>query len=129
MRLFFITYLFDMQPQFFVNPVYIPLINDTNRYLVLRGGSGCFTEDTMVYTKFGLKKISEVSVGDEVLSYNHLIDDFQYQPVLETFSKKDDVVSIEMDDGSIIECTLSHKFWDGESYVPIGDILNKNGLI
>lgn len=40
------------------------------------GGCGCFAEDEMVLTPKGMKKIADISVGEEVTSYDEINDRF-----------------------------------------------------
>lgn len=66
----------------------------------------CMTEDALLITKDGVKKISDITTDDEVLSQNG-----QYQPVLETYNYKEcEVYEVEFEDGTVLTCTGAHKF-------------------
>ncbi len=72
----------------------------------------CFTENTYVLTKDGIKKIIEVTSEDEVLTHNN-----QYRKVLS--SKCTGIKSIYIVDAMCsnkIECTENHKFYVREKY-------------
>lgn len=66
-------------------------------------GTGCFTPNMLVVTKDGLKKISDIKIGDEVLTHTG-----EYHKVTHTheFYKKEKLMKI-----NDIECTTNHKFY------------------
>ena len=66
-------------------------------------GSGCFTEDAVIKTENGDKKISEVSVGEKVLTH-----DGTYKEVINTISYKHKG-SLAIING--VKCTPEHKFY------------------
>jgi hypothetical protein len=46
-------------------------INGIGPNLIINsGGQGCFTKDQLIVTSEGNKKISEITIGDKVLSFN-----------------------------------------------------------
>ncbi|MCU7556883.1 polymorphic toxin-type HINT domain-containing protein [Macrococcus capreoli] len=53
----------------------------------------CFVAGTLVQTKFGLKPIEAIQVGDEVLSRCMETGYVSYKSVTETFSKQADVIT------------------------------------
>jgi DNA polymerase-3 subunit alpha len=69
-------------------------------------GRGCFIPETKVQCKNGLKAIKNVTLEDEVLSY-----DGKYHEVtnLLVYDIDEEIVEIEMEDGRKISCTLDHK--------------------
>lgn len=75
----------------------------------LRGwGSACFTESAPVYTKEGVKKITEVKIGDEVLTHEG-----RYRKVYELTGRNytGDLYTIRAKGQRRIECTADHPFY------------------
>ena len=73
----------------------------------------CFAPETMIKVKGGLKKISELTKDDEVLSYNEDSGQYEYKNpslVVETPSKNREKIELEFEDGHIVQCTADHKF-------------------
>lgn len=89
------------------------------------GFPGCFTKEQLVITDNGNKAISEIKIGDKVLSYNHELLINEYKTVINTpIHKTDDkIYKIKMKDGTIIKVTENHLFWTGQSYVKIEELL------
>jgi hypothetical protein len=76
-----------------------------------------FDGDTVVHTKDGLKPISELKIGDLVLSYNEDTKENEYREVVHLIQNEQeyDFISIELNDGNVIDSTPSHPFFvDGE---------------
>ena len=74
---------------------------------------GCFHPDTLVLTKFGDKKISEITLDDLILSFDEENETFNWanpQYAGPTNSKKKDKMELCFDNGKIIKCTSDHKF-------------------
>lgn len=86
--------------------------NDDKLEKVMRSlaswGRSCFTENAPVYTKEGVKKISEIVVGDEV--YTHLGN---YKKVYEILNKQynGDLCTIKSKGKEPIVCTEDHPFY------------------
>ena len=78
----------------------VPMICTNHTYSCLTAGHGVQTEE-------GIKDISEIQVGDVVLT------SVGYQPVLDT-CKYDNAptVTITFENGETVTCTLNHKFYD-----------------
>ena len=66
-------------------------------------GTGCFTEDAIIKTDNGNKKISEVKVGDKVLTHRN-----KYEEVVDTISYKNTNRLIKVNG---VKCTGNHKFY------------------
>jgi len=66
-------------------------------------GTGCFTEDAIIKTDNGNKKISEVKVGDKVLTHKN-----KYEEVVDTISYKN-INKLMNING--VKCTANHKFY------------------
>jgi RecA/RadA recombinase len=67
---------------------------------------GCLTENHKIHMSNGdLANIQDVCVGDDVITL------FGNQKVLETFKYQNkEIITIEFDDGSVVNCTPEHKF-------------------
>jgi phage terminase large subunit len=73
------------------------------------GGSRCFTPEQKVITKNGTKKISDIEVGDFVLSGH----DKKYKKVKNVFKmeNKKPCYEITLKNGNKIKATQDHKIW------------------
>jgi group I intron endonuclease len=92
------------------NCSYIPIDNlksfDEIMYILC-----CFHPETMVKTKNGPRKISELSIGDEVLSFNEKNKSFVWKPitnVIETPSSHIQKYAITLENGEVVKCTHNH---------------------
>lgn len=72
-------------------------------YIRIGIGSGCFTKDTIVKTNIGCKKISDVEVGDKVLTHEG-----KYEEVINTISYKNSNKLVKING---VKCTPNHKFY------------------
>ncbi|AOP36254.1 hypothetical protein A0128_19700 [Leptospira tipperaryensis] len=81
--------------------------------------STCFTAGTLVHTKTGTKKIEEIQVGDQVLSWDESEDEFEYNRVSETYIRQTDkIYKLTYENGSSVETTNTHPFYiDGKGWV------------
>jgi group I intron endonuclease len=73
----------------------------------------CFHPDTLIKTKQGNKKISELNPGDIILTFNEANEIFEWKPisgVYETPSIKKKKVKIHLDNGESFSCTSDHKW-------------------
>ena len=66
----------------------------------------CFPGETAVYTKRGIVPISEVIIGDYVMTHNS-----RWKQVVDKQSKISSTVSVKGLGNNIIECTPDHKFY------------------
>jgi RecA/RadA recombinase len=91
----------------------IPLIMTNHTYDVIGSyvpmkemGGGCLTENHKIrMSDLKMKNIQDVCVGDSVITL------FGNQKVLETFKYQNkETVTIEFEDGSVVNCTPEHKF-------------------
>jgi intein/homing endonuclease len=75
--------------------------------------SGNFRFRVLVHTENGLKPISEVKVGDKVLSYDERTETTRYQPVMAVIEqdKRTQMISITLDSGKSLEATAEHPFY------------------
>jgi twinkle protein len=93
---------------------------------VVTGIPGCFYKDQLVHTKRGPIPISQIKVGDFVLSYNENLDTNEWRIVLATpvhKSTPDRLFKITLKDGTIIKVTENHEFYYDGEYVKIKDLL------
>lgn len=93
---------------------------------IITGIPGCFTKNQLVHTSKGTKPISEIKIGEKVLSYNHEKDVNEYREVLNTFEHKthpDKLLRLKLKDGTTIEVTEKHLFFTGTEYVQIKDLI------
>lgn len=105
--------------------------NADTRFIVNQGGSRCFAPDTLVVSKNGKKKISEVKEGDEVLSFNEETKQKEWRQVKNLFRLKNDkpTIRIKLKNGSEIIATEDHRFWHQGGWVSLKTMLklkNKN---
>jgi hypothetical protein len=111
------------------NPMFFDIwdfFDSDKRFASIYGGSGCFGEDTLLTTDKGLKRISEVEVGDIVKSFNHNSDKSEFMKVKNTFKYEDidkQLILIKLKGGAVLKVTEGHKFWFKGEYVPIKEIL------
>ena len=72
----------------------------------------CFTENTLVLTDNGLKKISEITLEDKVLTHNN-----EYKEVLDSkCTGNKNIYIVDAMCSNKIECTENHKFYTREKY-------------
>lgn len=81
--------------------------------------SHCFTEGNMVLTINGEKDIKDIEIGDIVATHND-----NWEEVYHKMSNKysGELISIELENGKVIECTPNHKFWVNRCWVEAKDI-------
>lgn len=72
-------------------------------YIVDEDPHNCVSEDSLVSTPNGEKKISLISEGDEVLASKG------YQKVTKKWTSKKPVMRINLQDGKFIECSPEHR--------------------
>ena len=66
----------------------------------------CFVEDTMVLTNSGYKKISNVQIGDMVLTHKN-----RFKLVVNVHKNQSNTMTIQHTSGFDIECTENHPFY------------------
>jgi len=88
-------------------------------------GCNSFTADTLVHTENGLKPISEIKVGDKVLSYDERTETTRYQPVMAVIQgeQRYQLILITLDSGESIEATAEHPFYiNGKGWNPANSL-------
>jgi len=84
------------------------------------GHPGCFDGNTLVLTKDGHKKISNIKKNDIVLTFNEDKNIKEWKKVDEKIEFKnhpEDILEIEFDNGEKIICTENHKFFINSKWV------------
>lgn len=71
----------------------------------------CFTEETLVKTKDGCKKIKDVTVEDEVLSRNEETGETEYKKVKNIFVRETETLIHVKVNGIVINTTEEHPFY------------------
>jgi intein/homing endonuclease len=95
------------------------------RYYIITGGRGCFSSNQNVVTDKGIKNISDIKNGEKVLSYNHEKKITEYKEVINTFKYDNEkLIRIKLKNGSYINVTENHKFFNRGEYISIKDLLS-----
>lgn len=95
-------------------------------------GVGCLHPDTLVKTKDGFKKISQVNIGDSVISFNEETFQFQLKQVLNVLqnnTEKSNKVVICLENDEKITCTIDHEFLTNKGWVQAQYLTDKHELI
>lgn len=87
----------------------------------------CLIPETIVQTPEGLKTLQEIEIGDKVLSLEVDSGRNIYSEVVEKIESTAEVFEFEMEDGTIISCSMNHKFLcDDGKMRKISEILKNN---
>lgn len=73
----------------------------------------CLHPDTLVKTKLGDKRIADITLDDEVMTYDEETDSFYYvKPldVIENPTSGKQKMKLTLENGREIKCTIDHKF-------------------
>jgi hypothetical protein len=97
--------------------------------VVNQGGTRCFAADQLIITDKGSIPVSQVQIGDMVLTD---IENKVYKPVVAVNIMKPDkkCLKITLKNGKTIKCTEDHKFWFDNKWMEISEIIKlwkKNG--
>jgi len=101
--------------------------NDAIRFIFIYGGSSsCFAPCQLIVTDKGGKPISEIEIGDNVLSFNEELGINEFKKVTNTFKFINDkpTVKIKLRSGEEIICTEDHKFYYKGGFVMIKHLLS-----
>lgn len=90
------------------------------RFIVNQGGSRCFKGDTKVITSHGPKAISEIKVGELVITPN---GPKQVITVIQSKNTKK-TVKVRLKNGSDFICTEDHLFYFRGDWISIKHILS-----
>lgn len=93
--------------------------------VLISGGRDCFVGDQQVITYNGIRKIKDIKKGDIVLTYNERLGKKEWKPVFKTKEViKKETIKINLKDGSTIECTPDHEFYNNGGWIKIKDLLS-----
>ena len=96
-----------------------------NNILVLAGGGGCFTADTLVKTENGYKKIIDITNKDKVYTINEETEEIELKTVEQLVEHElppSKMMEIEFDDGTKVRCTEDHEFYVEGKWVQAKDL-------
>lgn len=96
-----------------------------NNILVLAGGGGCFTADTLVKTENGYKKIIDITNKDKVYTINEETEEIELKTVEQLVEHElppSRMMEIEFDDGTKVRCTEDHEFYVEGKWVQAKDL-------
>lgn len=95
----------------------------------------CLTSDSLIMTSTGKKPISMITPGEEVLSYNTILNIYEYKKVINTFKNSTTLNLLELkfvdDQGNIktIKCTYNHLIYTyNRGYVPAYDLCEQDEI-
>ena len=93
--------------------------------IVNEGGARCFRSDQLIITNFGSKPISELGVGDMVLSYNFDtgVDEFCTVSGVNEMKNKSGI-KIKLKSGKEINCTSDHKIYFARRWCEAKEIVS-----
>jgi len=92
----------------------------------------CIDEDTLILTKSGKeKKIRDLEIGDEIVSFNVQYNKFEFKLILNKFDNGErECFELNFDNGSSIKCTAEHKFYTkNRGWVPAIDLNNEDEVV
>ena len=109
------------------HPVVIPADFKEPTYEVTMKLDGCLHKDTLIAVPGGSRTISELKIGDEILSYNHDTEEY-YNDVVTGVLIRDNIdnwFEIILEDDSVIYATGDHRFWVDslECYRKVSDLV------
>lgn len=81
-------------------------------------GSECFDENTLIKTETVDKKISDIKIGDKILSFNEITKKLEYKPVLNIYNRipTTQLYKIFTENGNFI-CTENHKIYTNRGWI------------
>ena len=85
-----------------------------NQVVILGGGSGCFSADTLIKTESGYEFISKISKGQKIYTINEKTKEIELKHVNEILKHdglEHPMLELEFDNGEKIQCTENHKFY------------------
>jgi len=96
------------------------------KIIVNQGGARCFDATQKVITKQGIKAISNIQIGEEVLSYNTKTGINEYKTVIDTFVTENTkpAYKITLANGETITATYDHKFYHEGGFFSLKHLLS-----
>ncbi len=96
----------------------------SNKEIILAdGGSRCFQPNQLVITEKGNKKIKDINIEDNVLSYNG--EQEEYKSVLKKYTFKTDkkkMIKLTLNNGGEIIGTWDHMIWFDNEWKSLKEI-------
>lgn len=109
----------------FLNEKLMKFGGNYGNIIFLAGGAGCFDGDTLVNTKYGYKKISNIGVGEYVWTFSEKTGKRELclvEEVKEFDEHPEEILELEFDNGEIVKCTENHEFYINDKWVKAKDI-------
>lgn len=102
------------------------LADESIRTILIYGGKSCFGKNQCVVTADGNKPISNINIGESVLSFNEKTQQKEFKKVENIFKFKNEKrsVKIKLKSGEEIICTEDHLFYFWGEWVSIKQILS-----
>jgi intein/homing endonuclease len=97
--------------------------------VILAGGGGCFSGNTLVKMEDGYKKISEIVTGDKVWTFNEETEEKVLNVVNELFEyteHADQLLELTFENGETVVCTDNHEFWIDGQWIKAKDLVVEN---
>lgn len=93
--------------------------------------ANCFVSGTKVLTSSGYVNIEDITLGEEVTSYNEVTCVFEQKNVYDIFKNKysGEIIEIELENGNIIKCTPNHKFLTNRGWTESQFLLENDNII
>jgi len=91
----------------------------------MAGHPGCFDENTFIKTQNGYKLIKNISIGDNIFTFNEDTYNEELKPVenvMEYKSYNNDIIELEFEDGTKVICTEDHKFFVEGKWIMAKDL-------
>lgn len=95
-------------------------------------GDECFVKGSKVLTPNGYVNIENIKIGDEIINYCELNNQFKVDYVEEVFTNVtscNDILELKFDNGNVIRCTKHHKFLTKNGWKEADDILETDEII
>lgn len=99
--------------------------SDDNRAQEPGGGGGCFVAGTLISTPDGPRAIEQIRVGDLVLAFDGSGDVVPSEVIefLPRLAHTEPRLLVTLEDGTAIEATVGHPFYDEGVYRAIGEFV------
>ena len=87
----------------------------------------CLSPETVIQKEDGYVCLAEVKVGDKILALDTKNDKNHFVEVARVLEKEAEIFEFEMENGSVIQCSMDHKFLCEDNKMrPIKEVLKKN---
>jgi hypothetical protein len=94
----------------------------------------CIAGDTLVLTPSGNVKIKDIKAGDKVINFCEETKKYKEDVVVKvhqnlTNSKSEDMLELQIDNGTIIHVTANHQFLTDEGWIRADELTSDNNII